>query len=493
MDATLPLYRCEDIRVFESHAINHDAIDAYALMGRAAAATFASLQRHWPRARRLAVVCGHGNNGGDGFVLARLAHMAGLEVQVIVTRSEAPLAEPAARAWAHWREAGGVETVFDPTAGLPDVDVLVDGLLGIGLSRAPTGLVAQLIEAINASAIPVLAIDVPSGLDADRGSTPGVAVQAERTVSFIAAKRGLYTGRGRALAGQIELASLDVPIETRSSRPPAAWLWQAPQLRQMLSARARDAHKGRHGHVLAIGGDHGFGGAIRLCAEAALRSGSGLVSVATRSVHVAALLAARPEAMVQAVALPQDLTSLCARATVMALGPGLGRSDWSRSLFQTALASKVPMVIDADGLNLLAEAGLRASGHVLTPHPGEAARLLGVDVHEVEHDRFAAVATLAQQHEAVVVLKGAGTLVTGPDAVPVLIGAGNPGMASGGMGDVLTGVIASLWGQGMMPFQAACTGALLHSAAADVAVRDGGERGLLASDLFPHLRRLANP
>lgn len=493
MNASIPLYRCEDVRVFESHAINHDAIDAYALMGRAAAAAFAALQRHWPTARRLCVVCGHGNNGGDGFVLARLARMAGLQVEVVVARAGAPLAEPAARAWSHWQEAGGEGITFEEGMRLPEADVVVDALLGIGLSRAPSGVMAQLINAINASPAPVLAIDLPSGLDADRGSTPGVAVRADHTVSFIAAKRGLYTARARAVTGSIELATLDVPIETRSSRPAAARLWLPAQLRGLLPARARDAHKGRHGHVLAIGGDEGLGGAIRLCAEGALRAGAGLVAVATRQAHVAPLLAARPEAMPQFVDDAMVLASMAARADVLALGPGLGHGDWSRTLFHAAMDSGVAAVIDADGLNLLASAGLRAAGAILTPHPGEAARLLGTDVATIERDRFEAAAELARRQQAVIVLKGAGTIVAAPDEVPVVIGAGNPGMASGGMGDVLTGTIAALWGQGLAPFEAACAGALLHSAAADAAVREGGERGLLAGDLFAHLRRLANP
>lgn len=489
----MPLYRREDVRVFESHAIAHDAIDAYVLMGRAAAAAFACLKRHWPNAQRLCVVCGHGNNGGDGFVLARLAHMAGMQVDVIVDRPGEPLAEPAARAYAHWRDAGGQVRVFNDEDELPPADLIADALLGIGLSRSPEGVVARLIAAINASGVPVLSIDVPSGLDADTGHAPGVAVNASATVSFIAHKRGLFTARGRALAGALELATLDVPEETRHSRPPAAQLWTAARLRRGFPPRARDAHKGSHGHVLAIGGDHGLGGAIRLCAEAALRSGAGLVAVATRQAHVAPLLAARPEAMPHFVDDAVVLRSLAARADVLALGPGLGRSDWSQTLFNAAMESGVPAVIDADGLNLLASTARPLPDAVLTPHPGEAARLLDVDIATIERNRFAAAAALVEQYAAIVVLKGAGTIVAGPGETPVVIGAGNPGMASGGMGDVLTGVIAALWAQAMPAFEAACMGALLHSAAADVAVRDGGERGLLASDLFAHIRHLINP
>ncbi len=493
MESSLPLYRREDVRVFESHAIAHDAIDAYVLMGRAASAAFGCLKRRWPSVRHICVVCGHGNNGGDGFVLARLARMAGMQVDVVVDRPSEPLAEPAARAYAHWRDAGGEEQAFIPGERLPQAEVIVDALLGIGLSRAPEGVVASLIDAINASGVPVLSIDMPSGINADTGDSPGVAVNASATVSFIVHKRGLFTARGRALAGAVELASLEVPEETRGSRPAAAQLWSAAHLRQAFPPRARDAHKGRHGHVLAIGGDYGLGGAIRLCAEAALRSGAGLVAVATREVHVAPLLAARPEAMPQCVDDAMVLRALAEHADVLAFGPGLGGSDWSRRLFDAAIESRVPAVIDADGLNLLARAQVSLPDAVLTPHPGEAARLLGVDVASIERDRFAAAAALVERYSAVVVLKGAGTIVAGKGEIPIVIGAGNPGMASGGMGDVLTGVIAALWAQGMPAFEAAALGALLHSAAADMAARDGGERGLLASDLFPHVRRLTNP
>lgn len=493
MDAPIPLYRCEDVRAFEARAMRHDGIDAYVLMTRAAAAAFARLKLDWPMARRLCVVCGRGNNGGDGLVFARLARMAGMQVVVVVGTEEAPAVEPAARAFVHWRECGGEEVCFRPGDALPEADVVVDALFGIGLSRLPEGVGAALIAAINAAGRPVLAIDVPSGLDADNGAAPGAAVKATRTVSFISHKRGLFTGRGRALAGPVELATLDVPVETRASQEPAAWLLDVNQLGRWLRPRRRDAHKGDHGRVLAIGGDHGYGGAIRLCVESALRCGAGLVTVATRESHVAPMLAARPEAMPHAVSDVASLRQLAAHAEVLAIGPGLGRSEWSQSLFHAAVALGLPSVIDADGLNLLAITQTRVPDAVLSPHPGEAARLLGTDVPTVERDRFGAAQALVERFDAVVVLKGAGSIVAAPGRVPVVIGAGNPGMATGGMGDVLTGTIAALRAQGLDAFDAACAGTLLHSAAADAAARDGGERGLLASDLFPHLRRLANP
>ena len=268
-------------------------------------------------------------------------------------------------------------------------------------------------------------------------------------------------------------------------RPDALAAWLPP--------RARDSHKGDHGHVLCIGGDDGSGGAIVLCAQAALRSGAGLVSVATRAAHVPALLARQPEAMAHAVESADALAPFFARADVVAVGPGLGQGTWGGAMLDAALASGKALVLDADALNLLAAAPRALpAGTILTPHPGEAARLLGGDAKAVQADRCAAARALAERHAAIVVLKGAGTIVAAPGRAQRIVAAGNPGMATGGMGDVLTGVVAALRGQGLDAFDAASCGALLHAHAGDIAARDG-MRGMLPSDLLACLRRAANP
>jgi len=269
-------------------------------------------------------------------------------------------------------------------------------------------------------------------------------------------------------------------------------LWGAERLLPLLPPRPVDSHKGRNGHVLCVGGNAGSGGAVMLAAESALRAGAGLVSVATQPQHVAALLARLPEAMTHAVQDSGELQALLPRATVIAIGPGLGQDDWARELWRQVLACGKPLVIDADALNLLAAHPQPLHDAILTPHPGEAARLLGSDTATVQADRVAAAKALAARFDAVVVLKGAGTLVAAPHAHPRMIGAGNPGMAVGGMGDLLTGIIAALRAQGLGAFDAASCGALLHSLAGDVAARDG-QRGLLPTDLLAPLRRLANP
>jgi len=461
--------------------------DDYLLMQRAGAAAWRDLLAHWPAAQRIVVVCGPGNNGGDGYLLAAHAARSGRSVQVV--RLGAPRTAVAQRAEADCRASGCAIDDFNGT--LPAGDVLLDALFGIGLTRAPEGDAAALIDAMNAFDRDVFAIDVPSGVDADTGHVPGRAVRAARTLQMLAAHRGLATGAALDHVGTPAVATLDV---VRDDVAPAAELLRGEDLARWLHPRPRNSHKGLYGHVLCVGGDHGSGGAIALCAEAALRTGAGLVSVATRADHVAALIARRPELMPRAIDDVADFDTAIERATLLALGPGLGQGDWGRELLARALRADLPMVLDADALNLVAEQprALRADT-VLTPHPGEAARLLGSDTRTVQADRFGAAAALVARYACVVVLKGAGTIVAAPDATPRVIAAGNAGMASGGMGDLLTGVVAALRAQGFDAFEAASVGALLHGAAGDFAASDVGERGLLATDLLPALHRLANP
>lgn len=480
------LYTVEQVRALDRRAIDVLGIPGFELMRRAAAAGFAALRRHWPDATRVAVYCGPGNNGGDGFLLGAMAREAGLSVVLFALPGE-PRGD-AAQARDSYVHSGGQVHAWDESGFLVDVDVHVDALYGTGLSRPPAGAAARLIGLLNASDAPVLALDVPSGLNADTGACPGCAVKANVTASFIAAKRGLFSGQAAVYVGKVELHTLSLPERLWEGSVPDATV----MLPEALPARSRVAHKGNNGHVLAVGGDSGTAGAIRLCGEAALRAGAGLVSIATRESNLMALNAARPELMPHAVDGPQAMMPLLERATVLAVGPGLGQGAWGHALWLTALDSGKPLVLDADGLNLLAaEPRTFTQPAVLTPHPGEAARLLGVSVAEIEGDRFAAARRLARQCHAVVVLKGAGSLVAGPEGRVAVCPWGNPGMATGGMGDVLTGVIAALLAQGCDAWHAACLGVALHARAGDAAVGDG-ERGLLASDLFAPLRRLIN-
>jgi hydroxyethylthiazole kinase-like uncharacterized protein yjeF len=495
MSPTTTLYDIDALRLLEVRGIERCDDDGFALMARAGEAAWCCVLAHWPQARRIVVACGPGNNGGDGYVLARHAHESGCAVRVLRLPGHAPETPLVKQACDEYITSGGrIVESLDVQAALADADLVVDALFGIGLSRAPDAATSALIDAINAQPTPVLALDVPSGVDVRSGDVPGAAINAFRTLQFIAPHRGLFTGNALEHVGELELATLDLPMPVFDGVEASAYAFTVEALKAMLPLRAIDSHKGRNGHVLCIGGDHGGGGAIMLAAEAALRSGAGLVSVATRGEHVSALLSHRPEVMARAVASGADLQSLIERADVVAIGPGLGQTGWGRGLFDAVMASNKPRVVDADALNLLAQSPrILRPCDVLTPHPGEAARLLGCDSSEIQRDRFAAAKMLCERFGAQVVLKGAGTIIASPDARPLVIDAGNPGMAVGGMGDLLTGCIAALLAQGLSPRDAAIAGPLLHASAGDAAAREDGERGLLPSDLLPWLRRLANP
>lgn len=488
------LYRAAQVRELDRIAIQTFGIPGLTLMERAGRATFAALRHRWPEARRLAVLCGTGNNGGDGFVVARLAHEAGLAVEVLQVGDAARLAGDALAAAEVLRAAGVEPHSFDP-GRIPEADVVVDALFGTGLEREVTGVWRAAVEAINASGANgagVVAVDIPSGLHADTGAVLGAAVRAQLTVTFIGLKQGLFTAMGPDHCGMVLFDDLQVPPDVYTSVSPAARRIRPEDLATRLAPRPRGAHKGGHGHVLIVGGEHGMAGAARMAGEAAARVGAGLVTVATRPEHAAVLTAARPELMCHGVEGPRDLLPLLRRATVVAIGPGLGRSRWAQGLFAAVLETGLPLVVDADALNLLAAEPVARGNWVLTPHPGEAARLLGTTSQAVQADRFSALAQLVRRYRAVAVLKGAGTLVQAEDGAVWLCDRGNPGMATGGMGDVLTGVIAGLAGQGLPLAEAAWAGVHLHATAGDAAARDG-ERGLLALDLMPHLRRAANP
>ena len=488
------LYDRGALRALEAAAIARLDGDGFALMARAGQAGWRELLGRWPQAQRIVVACGPGNNGGDGYVLARHALESGREASVLRLGGHAPGSDLARRACDAFVEAGGRIDAFE--GRLPECDVLVDALFGIGLSRAPDPDAAALVGAINAAGVPVLALDAPSGVDTDTGAVPGAAVRADATLQFIATHAGLATGAALDHVGVLALAGLEVPAELFTGVEPVAARLGRQDLRGRFSPRARGAHKGDSGYLLCIGGDAGTGGAVLLAAEAALRCGAGLVGVATRPAHVAAALARRPEVMARAVDGAGALRPLLERAGMVAIGPGLGQSAWGSALFGVALAAGKPLVLDADALNLLAKGGPAqplAGDAILTPHPGEAARLLGVATAKVQADRYAAARRLCERFGCVVVLKGAGTVVAAPGTLPQVVAAGNPGMASGGSGDVLTGVIAALRAQGREAFDAAATGALLHAVAGDLAAAEGGERGMLASDLFAPLRALVNP
>jgi len=481
----IPLYSAAQVRDLDARLIAAGT-PGFELMQRAAHAAWRALRQRWPDARQLTVLAGRGNNAGDGYLLAALAVRAGLEVRVLAVGDPAELRGDAALAHAEARQGGASIEPWRADANL--AGVLVDALLGTGLQGEVREPYAAAIAAMNASGLPVLAVDIPSGLCADSGRALGSVVCAQLTVTFIGLKFGLFSGVGPDVVGELRFADLQADAALVAATP---WLAQRldGSVVPRLAPRRPTDHKGRFGHVLVVGGERGTGGAGLLAAEMALRSGAGLVSLATRPDNTAASLARCPEVMAAGVSSANQLMPLLDRASQLVVGPGLGQGAWGRSLLSAAAASGKPQVWDADALNLLAAGAARLpSEALLTPHPGEAARLLGVDAREIQADRRGAALALARRYGAVVVLKGAGSLVAAPDGRLVLCDQGHPAMASAGLGDVLAGLLAALRAQGLQAFEAAALGVWLH-ARAGVRLGAGG-RGLAARDLMTVIREV---
>lgn len=465
-------------------------ISLYELMLRAGQAAFDVARTAYPAARHWLILCGHGNNGGDGYVVARLAVAAGIRVTLLAQASDKPLPQEALSAREAWLAADGV--IHSTAIPWPqDAALIIDGLLGTGLQNAPRENVASLIEQANHFPAPIIALDIPSGLNAQTGTTPGAVVHAHHTITFIALKPGLLTGKARDVVGQLHHHALGLE----------AWLSQqstnihrldASQLAQWFTPRRPTSHKGDHGRLVVIGGDYGTAGAIRMTGEAALRAGAGLVKVLTRVENIVPIITARPELMVDELT-PQSLDESLEWADVVVIGPGLGQAAWGKQALRKIDNFRKPTLWDADALNLLAINPDKRHNRVITPHPGEAARLLNCKVAEIENDRLLSAQRLVQRYGGVVVLKGAGTIVADERGVNSIIDAGNAGMASGGMGDVLSGIIGALLGQALSPYDAACAGCIAHGAAADELAARYGTRGMLATDLFSTLRRVVNP
>ncbi|MFY0729187.1 NAD(P)H-hydrate dehydratase [Pseudomonas sp. NFX15] len=479
------LYSAAQVRALDASLIPAGT-PGFELMQRAARATWRALVRQWPTANELSVLAGHGNNAGDGYLVATLAQRAGWTVRVLTVGDLQRLQGDAALAHA---EALSENVLIEPwTAQSGLRGVVLDALLGTGLSGEVREPYAGAIAAINASGLPVAAVDIPSGLCADTGRILGQAVRADLTVTFIGLKLGLFTGEAANVVGELLFNDLQADPQLIEGAAFTARRLNAANLPRP-AARAPASHKGQFGHVLLIGGDRGLGGAILLSAQSALRSGAGMVSVATRSEHVPAALARIPEAMVLGVSSANQLMGLLQKVSVLVVGPGLGQAGWGRSLLSAAANAPLPQVWDADALNLLAEERVSLpSDCVITPHPGEAARLLGMSTAQVQADRPAAAHALSRKYSAVVVLKGAGSLIASPDGRLAVCHQGHPAMATAGLGDVLAGLVGALLAQDMASYDAACLAVWLHANAGAQQGKFG--RGLAASDLIPAIRQL---
>ena len=485
---TRSLYTAEQTRAIDRDAIERQDIPGPELMARAAEAVCRLIQKEYPEIERIVVYAGVGNNAGDGYLVARRMQDLGKSVRIVQLVPGESLQGDAGAAC---EEATRAEIPMQSfaEANPVDEDLVVDALLGTGLSRPVEGDWAEAVDHINQSNASVVSVDIPSGLDADTGVADPHTVKAGHTVTFIARKRGLYTADGPDFAGWVTYDDLEVESDNSSAVALCDWA----EIRRDLPRRRRSSHKNEFGHVLVIGGHVGYQGAAELCGITALRCGSGLVSL-VQPPEALKTRSPMPELMCHAVANRRALRDLAGRVSVIAIGPGLGQDAWAQDMLGAVLEMSCPRVIDADALRLLAADPCRNSSGdwVLTPHPGEAAALLDTKTAEVQKDRFSAVGRIQETYGGVVVLKGCGTLVVDADGAIGVCAGGNPGMATAGMGDVLTGVIASLIGQGLDIGSAALAGTCLHAAAGDLAC-ERGMHGMTASDLLPHLRTLSDP
>jgi len=481
--------------VAHEQALFADGVGVYGLMVRAGTAVFEVLRERWPDAGRIAVLVGPGQNGGDGLVVARLAREAGLHVDLLGWKRP-EFTRGAARARAELAEVDlRLEVEIDERRvrqALAEADVVVDALFGIGLSRRIEGAPAVFLRQVGESLAAcekrpaVLAVDAPSGLDCDTGAADPLTLSADVTVTFLGVKCGQVTGAGVARCGERVLAELDHPMTEATA--------EAMRLLHggwSLAPRPVDGHKGTFGTVLAVGGNRGMPGAVRLAAEAALRAGAGKVIVATHPSHAATLNVGRPELIVHAVESAEQLSALLEQVEAVIFGPGLGRDDWAVAMRDGLRDDGRPMIADADGLQLFEAPVMATRPLVVTPHPGEAAELLGRSVSEINADRSAAVRRLADHFGGTAVLKGAGSLVaTGSETAACL--RGSPALATAGSGDVLAGIIGSLLGQGFPAREAAEGAVSLHATAGEMEARAHGSWGVAALDLLGPLRTLLN-
>jgi NAD(P)H-hydrate epimerase len=490
-----------EMRALDRWTIEHGT-PGHVLMERAGVGATRVLRAMLPRATgSVVVVCGKGNNGGDGFVIARHLRRARVPVEVWLVGRPTDVAGDAARMLASWgTRRGGVHEIATPAdvsglaARLARATAIVDALFGTGLNAPVTGLPAQVIDAINAAGVPVLAVDIASGLSADTGRPLGTAVRATTTATFGFAKVGQHLYPGVEHTGRLEIVDIGIPADAVAAVEPRATLLEPSDVGRLLPRRPRDAHKGTFGHVLVVAGSRGKSGAALLAAEASARSGAGLTTLAVPASLQSVVEGHVREAMT--TTLPHDpagaeLADLLAGRAAVVCGPGLGLTADTRALVAAIVRTcAAPLVLDADGLNAVAGTDVlreRPAPTVITPHPGEMARLLDTDTAAVQADRVAAARGLAERWEVVVVLKGARTVIAAPGGEVAISPTGNPGMASGGMGDALSGLIGALLAQRLGAFDAARLAVFAHGAAADAVAARRGEAGLLARDVIEEL------
>ncbi|KPV96609.1 Bifunctional NAD(P)H-hydrate repair enzyme Nnr [Pseudoalteromonas sp. P1-9] len=479
-------YSAQQVKDNEAIVASQHNVEMYALMQQAAASVFQLLMLKYGNCDKVQVIAGGGNNGGDGYWVANYALQHELDVTVFSVKDVNQLAGDAKRAYLDYIKQGGkVVDSLDTSA-----DVYIDALLGIGFCGELSSEYSDVINHINQQHKPIIAVDLPSGLNATTGEVAKACINANYTVSFISLKQGLLSGNAKQHVGNLYFAGLGLADAFIEYVKPLSKLVNYDALKASLPVRHINSYKQQLGHVLLIGGDKPMPGAIRIAAESCLRAGAGLVSVATHPENRAIVVQGRYELMVHAVDHATELEPLIEKADVCVIGPGLGLSNWSKTVWQAIEKVNKPIIIDADGLNLLAQKPINLAHMIITPHSGEASRLLGIPSSEIELNRFDSVSKLAKQYNAIALLKGVGSLVANSHHT-VINTSGRASMASAGMGDCLSGIIAGLIAQGMPNFEAVQLAVNIHGRAAEIAEQQG-KRGMLVSDLYPLIRKLVD-
>mgnify|MGYP005831821733 CR=1 FL=1 len=499
------LVTAEKMRSLDKTAIEEYGIPGTVLMELAGAGTARAILEKWQTAKRVAVLAGAGNNGGDGYVIARHLINAGLEVTTyllaprnkikgdakinldVLTKMNAPIIE-----------IGEVDDLHKHYRDWERMDVLVDAMLGTGLKSEIRGIYGSAVELINSLRVPICAVDIPTGLSSDTGKPLGTAVRATMTCTYGLLKIGQVIYPGVSYVGELKLIDIGMPREILTQLVGDMLLIEADLVETILPSRQPESHKGDFGHLLLVGGSPGKTGAVAMAGDAAVRSGAGLVTVGVP----ASLNSILENKLTEAMTLPLDdeegylshkcwskIKDILSKFTAIAIGPGLDTKTTTAEFFLKLVAeTDLPMVIDADALNILASnpqlLPLKNKKVVLTPHPGEASKLLGSTSRQVQDDRMTSARKIAERTDAVVLLKGARSIIATPDGKLAVNPTGNPGMASGGTGDVLTGIIGALLAQGVAPFESACAAAWLHGRAGDIAEEIKGAISLKATDIL---------
>ena len=500
----MKLYTASETRKIDNLAIKEKGVSGYSLMQMAAEFTLDVILREFSPVEELIIFCSKGKNSGDGFLLGSFAKEFGLEVTIVMSNTSNVIKGVSRKAFEEMKDAKVkiISTKSVEKLKVSNKTVIVDALIGTGLKGNLRKNIKESIFALNKLGVklPVLSLDIPSGVNPDTGDADDIAVYADITATFVAQKRGCFTSVGKKFSGEIIYSDLEIPKNLFSKITSTSYVVDYEDSISKVVYREQDAHKGHFGNVVIVGGDRGLGGAGLLSSRAAVYSGAGLTSLVTRPEHVSASLVSCPEVMVKGVDSGQDIEEHLVKPDVIAIGPGLGQSAWSEQMIQRVFweAEKrdISVIMDADALNLLTKLKLSSDlpkRLILTPHPGEAARLLNTSVAVIESNRFSAAAKIQKKFNATVVLKGSGTVIchkSGGTQKWGICDSGNPGMATGGMGDVLTGIIAGLLAQGLTLKEAAEAGVDLHAKAADQASLEFGEAGLTSSDVINELKYL---